>query len=494
MKYNFRPYDQAQNFLLPMDIREWVDEGCLAAFINDTAGVLETSGRLQPFFASYRDDGWGNKAYHPAMMLKVLLYAYCKGVTSSRKIAELLECDIHFRFLAANQTPDFRTINLFRSRHIESFSDLFVEVLLLCQDAGLTKAGVVALDGHKVAGNAALDQNRTLEQLRTQVEVLMTQAQQTDMREDSLFGEERGDELPEHLRNRQERLERIKAAQVRLEEMLKTAGARQEEKISQRATEETATGKKKRGRKPKTPEQAQADLLEKAPKANITDPESRILKGRHGYVQGYNGQAMADCESQVIMAHGLTQDENDQAQLEPMLYACKEQSGTVSGRVLVDAGYYSVNNAQLENREEFSQIELYICQQKEWKERKEAAQLQEAAKITNAKEPPQQEGPMQSAVVATTTAQPQEVNSDEAATIERVRQRMNTPEGKQIYKKRSATIEPVFGQMMNRGLTRFHLRGFEKASGEWSLWCLTHNILKLWRANYVPKCKIQAVI
>ncbi len=493
MTYNFRPYAQAQSFLLPVDIREWVDEGSLAAFINDTVDVLETSGRLQPFFAIYREDGWGNQAYHPTMMLKVLLYAYCKGVTSSRKIAELLECDIHFRFLTANQTPDFRTINLFRSRHIESFSTLFVEVLMLCREAGLAKAGTVALDGHKVPSNAALDQNRTVEQLRTQVDALMTQAQQTDLREDALFGDGRGDELPKNLRNHQERLERIKAAQARLEETLKATRLRQEEKICQRTTEEAATGKKKRGRKPKTSEQAQADLLEKAPKANITDPDSRIMKGRRGYVQGYNGQAMADCESQVIVAHGLTQEENDQGQLEPMLYACLEQSGSVPGQVLVDAGYNSADNARLENREDFSQTELYICQQKEWKERKAAAQLQESNEVTLAKVESQREEAVETSAAQTATTQPQTTDSDTVEATERVRQRMNTPEGKQIYKKRAATIEPVFGQMINRGLTHFHLRGVKKVSGEWSLWCLTHNILKLWRANYAPKGTIPAI-
>jgi len=506
MAYNFRPYAQAQSFLLPVDIREWVDEGSLAAFINDTVDLLETSGRLQSFFAPYRDDGWGNKAFYPTMMLKVLLYAYCKGVTSSRKIAELLECDIHFRFLAANQTPDFRTINLFRLRHIESFSTLFVEVLMLCREAGLTKAGTVALDGHKVAGNAALDQNRTLEQLRAQVDALISQAHQADLREDVLFGDERGDELPQELRNPQERLDRIKAAQARLEELLTATRLRQEAKIAQRTEEEASTGKTKRGRKPKTPDQAQADLLDKEPKANTTDPESRILKGRHGYLQGYNGQAMADCESQVIKAHGLTQDENDQGQLEPMLYASIDQSGSVSGQVLVDAGYNSADNAALENRQEFSQIELYICQQKEWKERKAAAQLQEAVEATVE---PQQEEPVQTSAAQTVIVQalPEQAtsaqtvaavqtsttDSDSAEAVERVRQRMNTPEGKQIYKKRAATIEPIFGQMINRGLTRFHLRGVKKVSAEWSLWCLTHNILKLWRANYAPKGTIPVI-
>ena len=507
MGYNFRPYHQDESFLLPIDLREWVDEGSLAAFVSDTLDMLELSGRLHPFFEPYRADGWGNKPFHPTMMLKVLLYAYCKGVTSSRRIAELLQCDIHFRFLAANQTPDFRTINLFRLRHIESFSTLFVEVLMLCREAGLTKAGAVALDGHKIAGNAALDQNRTLEQLRVQVESLMTQAHQADLREDLLFGDERGDELPQELRNPQERLERIKAAQARLEEMFAAARSRQEEKISQRVEQEAATGKKKRGRKPKTAEQVQADLLEKEPKANTTDPDSRILKGRHGYVQGYNGQAMADCESQVIRAHDLTQDENDQGQLEPMLYAGIEQSGSVSGQVLVDAGYNSEDNARLEDREEFSQIELYICQQKEWKERKEAAQLQKSVEPTLAVESTQQQVPVQSmpeqelptqtniaqmtsearTSSQTIAAQESTTTTDKTDAVERVRQRMNTPEGKQIYKKRAATIEPVFGQMINRGLTRFHLRGVKKVSGEWSLWCLTHNILKLWRANNVPK-------
>lgn len=471
MANQFREYNQAQQFLLPPDIREWVPVGSLAAYIDDLLETLGGKGRLQTFFAGYREDGWGNKAYHPVMMLKVLLYAYSKGITSSRHIAELLECDVHFRFLAANQTPDFRTISDFRKNHIEAFSALFVEVLLLCRESGLAKVGTVALDGHKVAGNAALDQNRTLEQLRTQVDALMAQAQQADLQEDKQFGEQRGDELPPGLHNHQERLERLNKALARLEQTFAQTKARQEEKIAQRESEEQAQGKRKRGRKPKTVQQAQSELLKKAPKANITDPDSRIMKGRRGYIQGYNGQAVVDCESQVIVAHGLTQQENDQAQLEPMLTACMEQYGTAPEQLLADAGYNSTDNATLEDKPEFAQTELYICQQKEWKERQAAASPASCTQEDEDTRTPEQ-------VVA-------ESPSEEVSAKERVRCRMETPEGKMLYKKRASTVEPVFGQMINRGLTRFNLRGVRKTSGEWSLWCLTHNILKLWRANCV---------
>jgi transposase len=481
MGFNFREYNQDQGFLLPCDIRDWVKPDSLAGFVNDTVELFGQRGMLRAFFACYREDGWGNKAFHPVMMLKVLLYAYCKGVTSSRRIAELLECDIHFRFLSANQTPDFRTVNLFRIRHTEAFSQLFVDVLRLARESGLAKMGTVALDGHKVAGNAALDQNRSLEQLRKQVDDLMAQAHQSDLSEDTLFGEARGDELPAQLRNRQERLERLQAAQERLEELERQAKTAQEKKIAQRQEEEATTGKKKRGRKPKTPEQAQADLQQKAPKANVTDPDSRILKGRHGFIQGYNGQAVVDCDSQIIVAQDLTQQENDQGQLEPMLKACVQQAGQAPERLLADAGYNSEANAGLEDQEPFTQTELYICQQKEYKERREAARLQE------------QEG--EQTPTGHEEDSPEEVPNTPCETnaAQRVRERMQSPEGKVLYKKRAATVEPVFGQMLTRGLTRINLRGFQKARTEWSLWCTTHNMLKLWRANCARKPLIAAV-
>jgi hypothetical protein len=289
---------------------------------------LDREGRLDGIYRAYRADGWGAAAFHPQMMVKVLLYAYSQGVTGSRKIAWALENDVAFRYLAANGQADFRTIALFRSRHLSVLEGLFVEILRLCKEAGLVKMNRVALD-----------QNRTLEglegereKIEAEVKRMLEAAEQTDRAEDAEFGPDvRGDELPEGLRTKKERLERIAAAQKRLQEAEQRARETQAQKIEQRAQEEAQTGRKKRGRKPKEPEAA----VNKEAKANMTDPDRlrraqssrRIMKGRHGHMQAYNGQAVVDCESQVIVAQTLTQDENDVAQLSPMLEQCETQAG-----------------------------------------------------------------------------------------------------------------------------------------------------------------------
>jgi len=461
MGYNFRPYDQDTQYLLPPSIADWVSQGSLARFVNDVVEDLHRRGRLNVIYHAYRADGWGAAAFHPRMMVKVLLYAYSQGVTSSRKIAWALENDVGFRYLAANEQVDFRTIALFRSRHLEALETLFVEILRLCKEAGLVKMNRVALDGHKVPANAAMEQNRTLEglqaekeKLQAEVRAMLEAAEQTDRAEDSLFGpDKRGDELPEGLRTKQERLERIAAAHKRLQEAEQKARQAQAQKIEQRAQEEAQTGRKKRGRKPKDPEAA----VNKQAKANMTDPDSRIMKGRHGFVQAYNGQGMVDCESQVIVAQALTQDENDVNQLAPMLEQCEEQAGERPKESVQDAGYWSEENAKLET----DKTQLFIATTKDWKQRKALREK----------------------------GVPQEPLPENAALKERMEYKLLTEYGRAAYKERSATVEPVFGQMITRGLVRLVLRGFAKARGEWSLWCTTHNLLKLWRSGFVPGVK-----
>jgi transposase len=461
MGYNFRPYDQETLYLLPPSIADWVAEGSLARFVNDVVEHLDGQGRLKGIYSSYRADGWGAAAFHPKMMVKVLLYAYSQGVSSSRKIAWALENDVSFRYLSANEQVDFRTIALFRSRHLKVLEGLFVEILRLCKEAGLVKMNRVALDGHKVAANAALDANRTLEALTaerekiaSEVKRMLEAAEQTDRMEDAQFGPDvRGDELPEGLRTKNERLARIAAAQRRLQEAEQKARQTQAEKIEQRAREQAQTGRKKRGRKPKDPEAA----VNKQAKANMTDPDSRIMKGRHGYVQAYNGQAVVDCESQVIVAQALTQDENDVAQLAPMLERCEKQAGERPKEAVADAGYWSESNAKLGSET----TQLFVATTKDWKQRKALREK----------------------------GVPQHLPPDNATLKERMEHKLLTEYGRAAYKQRSATVEPVFGQMITRGLVRFVLRGVGKVSAEWSLWCTTHNLLKLWRSGFVPSVK-----
>lgn len=444
MSYNFLPYEQDQLFLMPPSVQEWIREDSLAHFLSEVVDELAAQGRLSAFYARYRADGWGRAAYHPSLMVKVLLYAYSVGLLSSRKIAQALEQDVAFRFLAANQQPDFRTLCTFRSEHREALEGLFVEVLALCREAGLVSLGRVALDGRKVQGNASLECNRTRaelegaeQRLRDSVQQMLGEAEAVDAAEDQAYGsEQRGDELPPELRRKESRRKRLKEALASLEAREKEVQTAQAKRIAQREAEEKQQGRKKDGRKLK---RAEAVKLPAQTKANPTDPDSRPQSTRRGWVQGYNGQAMVECESQVIVAQQLTQEQNDVHQLAPMLQRCQAQAGAQPRQVLADAGYWSEENAALEGQN----TELFIA-------------------------------------VAARSAQEKPIESQARSRME---EKLGSEAGRTTYAQRKSSVEPVFGQMEMRGLRRFLLRGKEKVQLEWSLWCTTHNLLKLWRAH-----------
>ena len=436
MSYNFREYDQDQLFLMPPSVQEWVKEDSLARFLSEVIDGMNARGRLDAFYAPYRVDGWGAPAFHPVMMLKVVLYAYTNGVTSSRRIEAMLEVDIAFRYLAANSQPDFRTINGFRTTHLDALLGVFVDVLELCRDAGMVKLGRVALDGHRVSGDASLSENRKRERLEQQVQELLDEAALIDARENEQHGPDaRGDELPSGLKNPRKRAEHLQRALDELQKRQDALRKEQEERIAVREQEERETGRKKRGRKPKPA--AEVKLPEDA-RVNRTDPESRVMKGRNGrYLQGYNGQAMVDCESQVIVAQQLTNEEADVNLLASMLERCEEQAGARPEQVLADAGYWSEANGELDGQ---GGTDLLI------------------ATVHWARE-----------------------NPDQHPQRDRMEAKLEKEEGKAAYAQRGSTAEPAFGQMVTRGLERFRLRGKKKAGLEWSLWCTTHNLLKLWR-------------
>ncbi len=413
MGRNFLPYEKDQQYLLPPSIAEWVPEKSLARFVSEIIEHLDAKGGLKSFYEGYREDGWGRAAYHPQMMVKVLVYSYCVGVTSSRRIARAVEEDVSLRYLSANQQPDFRTVSDFRKDHLNALQGLFVDVLRLCQEAGLAKMGRVALDGRKVAGNAALEANRKKEAIEAEVGRILKEAGEVDEREDDLYGKDlRGDELPEGLGTKKDRLRRLREAAKRLEEAEEAAQAEQAEKVVKRREEEEKTGK--------------------------------------GWTQGYNGQAAADCDSQVIVAQDVTQQENDVKQLKPMLERCEEQSGRKPRETVADAGYWSEDNAAEEG------TELFIATTKDWKQRKALRE----------KGPPQGRKPK------------------EATPRDRMERKLLTKRGRAAYRQRGPTIEAVFGQMVMRGLRGFLMRGTGKVRTEWSLWCTTHNLLKLWRLGY----------
>jgi transposase len=446
MGQNFKPYDQSQLFLMPPAVSDWLPQESLGRFLSEAVDGLDQLGKLADFYAAYREDGWGRAAYSPVMMVKVLLYGYCKGIVSSRRLAEALEMDVAFRYLAANQQPNFRTISDFRKDHLLSLERLFPAVLDLCREAGLVKLGRVALDGTRLAGNASLAANRTRVQLEAEVRRMLRQSMETDAEEDARYGEEqRGDELPEGLRTPAERAARIQEAIERLQAEEDAARSAQAEKIKDREDEEQRRGKKKNGRKPKQP-----DLLKpKVRRANTTDPQSYTMKTQRGWTQGYNAQAAADCESQVIVATDIADSGVDQRQLLPMLDRIAEQAGELPEQLLADAGYWSAHNAAVGSE----RTDLLIATKKAWR--------QDTAPRW------QSPGP----------------RARKAAARDEMEAKLQTEEGRAAYAMRSSTIEPVFGQMKTRGLRTILLRGRDKARGEWSLWCTTHNLLKLWRAT-----------
>ena len=312
MAYNLIECNREQMFLMPVSMKDWLPESHLAWFIPEAVETIDLSG----FYIKHRLDGWGRAAYDPRMMVSLLLYAYCLGVRSSRQIERACEVDVAFRVIAGNLKPDYSTICRFRSENEQELGMLFTDILRLCAEAGLAKAGVVALDGTKIKANASLSANRTQEHIEEEVRKMMAEAKQKDEEEDRMFGKgSRGDEIPEELHDRRSRLARLKECRERLAMEKEEKAQCQADKIEKRQAEEASAGHKKRGRKPKET----AEILKEAEKAkaNVTEPDSRIMKTRKGYIQGYNAQAAVN-KGQIILAADVTQEPNDVHQLHPM--------------------------------------------------------------------------------------------------------------------------------------------------------------------------------
>ena len=450
MGYNFLPCDRDQLYLMPPALQDWLPDGDLAWFILDAVGQMD----LAKIERTYRADGWGAAAYMPAMMVALLLYAYCLGERSSRRIERLCERDVAFRVITANQGPDHTTIARFRKDHEQALAALFTDVLRLCAEAGLVKVGVVALDGTKVQANAALAANRTAGAIEEAVHTMLAEAQAADDAEDRVYGpDQRGDELPEALRDRTSRLARLRECQARLEREAAEAVAQQQAKLEGRQAEEAATGQKRRGRKPKAPDPTSGAMA----KANVTDPESRIMKTQRGYVQGYNAQAMVT-EEQIIVAAEVTQEANDVKQLHPMLQQAQANLDAIDhtqaiGTALADAGYCSAANL---TDAEPTGPELVIATNKDWKQRQAL------------REQPCPRGRI-----------PKRLSRRD-----RMERKLLTKRGRRLYKKRGQTVEPVFGQIKSaRGCDRFMRRGKAACASEWKVFCATHNLLKLWRSG-----------
>jgi transposase len=453
MSKTFRTYDLNQRLLLPPDLREWLPENHLALFISDVVDELDLSAIVR----SYDDgDGRGQPPYHPAMMVKVLLYAYCVGKPSSRKIERATYEEVAFRVLAADQHPDHASLAEFRKRHLAALAGLFVQVLRLCQEAGLVKLGHVALDGTKIKANASKHKamsyarmEETERRLEQEVQRLLRQAEQVDAAEDAEYGPgRRGDELPAELARRESRLAKIRAAKAVLEQEAKArAAAAAEQARAKLAAREQRVGSAKGGM-PKVPDPTQA---RPAPKDqyNFTDPESRIMKdsATKSFEQAYNAQAVvSEGPAQIIVACGLTPVAADAGQLVPMLEQVEANTGRRADAALADAGYFSESNLSAPS---LSGIELYIPPDRQ----------------THG-EPP------------TASGRPR------SPTAEPMRTKLRSAAGHAAYALRKTMVEPVFGQIKEgRGFRRFSFRGLAKVTGEWVLICLTHNLLKLFRAR-----------
>ncbi|MDE3193774.1 MAG: IS1182 family transposase [Chloroflexota bacterium] len=426
MPKTFRPYQPDQRLLLPQDLHEMLPAGDLAYFVRETVEALDLSAILKEY-AEER----GQPPFHPAMMTTLLLYAYARGVRSSRKIAQACERDIGFMVVAALARPDFRTIAKFRAGHLKALAGLFTQVLRICQRAGLVRLGHIAIDGTKIKANAsrhkAMSYRRMAEvepALRAEVERILKEHGATDLAEDKAHGKgRRGDELPAHLRSKQRRLAKIQEAKAALE-----AEARE------------------RAEKEGHPGGGGAPAVDPKAQRNFTDPDAKIMKdsGSGAFVAGYNAQLAVDAGSQVIVATELTTRATDVQELPPMLAQVRRNAGRQARECSADAGYCSeANLADLARR----RIRAYVAV---GKDRHGSAPGQSARAIP--------------------------AGSRRAAMAARLRR----GGWRSRYRLRKCTAEPVIGQIKGaRGFRRFLLRGAEKASGEWSLACIAHNLLKL---------------
>jgi transposase len=434
MGKSYRPYYPDEELLLPPSLREWMPEDHLAYFVSDMIDQLD----LSAMDSVYGNEKRGQPPYNPRMMTKLLVYAYCVGVFSSRRIERRLVEDIAFRVLAADNQPNFRTISDFRKIHLNTLEGLFEQVLKIALEAGAMKVGRVALDGTKIKANAskhkAMSYDRMKEkerELRAEVKEMMAQAEAADAEEDERFGDRRGDELPAELARRETRLKAIREAKRALE-------ARAREKAAIEGGEQNQA-------RPKDKDQY-----------NFTDPQSRIMKGSDGFIQAYNAQAAVEPTLQLIVGQTVTAASNDKEQLMPMVEVIEQQSGQRPEEILADSGYCSEKNLaaldSIGNQEQ--SIEGFIAT-----ERQKHGEYKE----------PCPRGPLPAG----------------ASRVDRMRRKLKTKPGRSVYAARKTIVEPVFGQIKHaRGFRQFLLRGIEKVRGEWSLVCLTHNILKFYRLCY----------
>lgn len=442
MSKDFRPWkiDEAQ--LLPPSVQDYVPKDHLSRLI---VSLVRESLDLSGITGSYTS-GLGQPPFDPRMMTALLLHGYASGVYSSRRIARAAVERADFMMIVAGDPPDFRTISEFRKRHLQALAGLFVQVLKLAQKAGLVKLGHVALDGTKIKANASKHKAMSYErmkkreaELKAEVERWLKAAAAADAEEDKLYGNKRGDEMPDWVADKEKRLAKIRAAKAELEAEAKAAAAEEERRRAEAEKRRIAEGRKKNGKTPAPPRAAPEGKAQR----NFTDPESRILKTRDGYIQGYNAQAAVDAKVQIIVAHGLTASMSDHGQLVGLIDGIHTNLGAKPREASADSGYLSEANLQ-------AMVDRGI-----------------------------------GAYVATGRAKhPTEAKRKIGGPLtQAMRDKLKRAGWRSRYRLRKQIVEPVFGQIKQaRGFRQFLLRGIEKVTAEWAMICIAHNLTKLARA------------
>jgi transposase/IS5 family transposase len=448
----FRPYQPDQLLLLPPSIQEWLPEGHLARFVSEMVDALDLSA-IEDRYTEER----GYPPYHPRMMTKLLVYGYCSGTYSSRRIAAKLVDDVAYRYLAAENRPDFRTISDFRKEHGVALSGLFEQVLKLCRKAGLVKLGRVAVDGTKIKANASKHKAMSYERMQSkardlerEVREMLDRAEAVDREEDERYGPDRsGDELPEELQRRESRLKKIREAMAELEAEAREQAKRDAETAQQRNAErerrQQRRGPQFGGPASRVPDPAQAKPAPKAQR-NFTDPESRMQRTADGFIQGYTAQIAVDAHAQVIVSQHVTPKAPEVNELLPVIDRIRRVLGRKPKQVVADAGYWSDENVETL---EAKKIDPYIARGRV----KHGTPL---APVPRGRIPKR------------------------LTTAERMQRKLRTKAGHAVYARRKVIVEPVHGQIKQaRGFRQFLRRGLERVGQEWSLVCTAHNLLKL---------------
>ena len=450
----FRPWQPEQGQLLPQYTRQVLGEGHLACFFAELACVLDFS----PILKAYTKE-CGQPAYHPVMMTLLLMYAYARGIPSSREIERRCETDLAFRYLTGGQKPDHDTLCNFRVKHLEAFGALFVDTLRVAKAAGLKKVGHLSVDGTKVKANASKHKamsygrmSEAIQKLDEQVKQLLEEAAALDAQEDERYGKgQRGDELPKEWSDPAVRAERLKRAQRQLEADKKVELAVEKEKRLEKIRQAQQQLEDEARRKAEEKEQ-KVEEAKPEPKAqrNFTDPESRIMPRDGGFQQSYNAQVAVDADTQLILAQQVGQSPSDMRQLEPMVTQVESNTGLLPKELSADSGYFC--------REDIEQVEA-----------KGVETFVAAGRAKHGQEPEQ----------APRGRPPKGLSFKE-----RMRRKLQTKRGRRAYARRKVTAEPVIGQVKNTVLERFSLRGLVKVSGEFSLACAVHNLKKLWKLGW----------